>query len=131
MKRAIAVTLAVLSLPGAIGCGEDDDDDSSAAGTAPAAAQAPGDSEAAQLEAYLKKNTADIKGEGTKRGQVISHVEAVDGGLKIWTLLNGDVAVDDKPARQICGVALESGVPEAEGAPLVDAGGVEMVRCRP
>ena len=79
------------------------------------------DSQAAQdLEAYLKKH--DV-------ARSVSYVEAADGDLTIWTRLNAGAAPDDKPARQVCRAAIESGIPEAEGAHLLDAGAEEFFRC--
>lgn len=56
-------------------------------------------------------------------------MEAADGKLKIWTLLNGGAVADEKPARQVCRVANESGIPEAKDAVVIDAGAELMERC--
>ncbi|MGH2837606.1 MAG: hypothetical protein ACRDJY_04555 [Thermoleophilaceae bacterium] len=126
--RRLPVLLAV-SFVVAAGCG-DDDDDSDTPGAAQDQGSASVDSQAAeQLETYLKKHTRKIKGEQTRRGAVISYVEAVDGELNIWTRLNAASVVDEKPARQVCRIAIASDIPEAEGAHLLDAGAEEFTRC--
>src|SRR5215218_1003265 len=118
-----AVALVVGAL--LIGCGGDDDENGSGA------KQENGDiARAAQrLETYLKSNTKDLSGSQAERGQVVSSVQPTDGKLKVFTGLNADAAVDDDPAREVCRVVRRSGVPEAEGAVVVDAGDALMERC--
>jgi ABC-type glycerol-3-phosphate transport system substrate-binding protein len=120
MKRV--TVLLTVSFLAAAGCGDDDDESSSAGtGTTQEETATAADSQAAQdLETYLKKQ---------KVAKNVSYVEAVDGELKIWTLLNAAAATDDKPARQVCRAAIESGIPAAEGAHLLDAGAEEFFRC--
>ena len=108
------------------GCGGEDDEGG--------AEQQNGDiARAAQrLETYLKKNTKHISGEAQERGErrpMISSVQPAGGKLKIFSGLNADVTADDEPAREICSVARESGVPQAKGASVVDAGDVALARC--
>ena len=87
----------------------------------PAAAQ--------RLEAYLKQNTKHLKAGHTATGDVISFVEATNGELKIWTFLNADIPSETATAGKVCRVAQASGVPEANGALVVDGGDVELQRC--
>jgi hypothetical protein len=70
---------------------------------------------------------ADVTGSAS--GQVLSHVEAAGSKLKVWTLLNGDAATDDAPAKEVCRAVKASGVPEADGAVLPDAGNALLRRC--
>jgi hypothetical protein len=110
-----------------IGCGGDDDDNGGGGG----AEQQGGDiTQAAQrLETYLKRNTKNLAGSDVERGQVVTSVTPTNGKLKIFTGLNADVTADDEPAREVCRVARKSGVPEAKGASVVDAGDAELQRC--
>jgi hypothetical protein len=111
-----------------IGCGGDDDDEGGAGGSKQ---EQSGDlTRAAQrLETYLKKNTKDLSGQQAPRGQVVRSVEPVEGKLKITALLNEEAVGDEAPAREVCRVARKSGMPEARGAELVDAGDVLIQRC--
>ena len=85
---------------------------------------------AQRLETYLRQNAQDLVGSvTTKPGQVVNDVQPADGTLKIYALLNAGVATDKAPAREVCKVASASGVPEARGAVLVDAGDELMRRC--
>jgi hypothetical protein len=122
-RRAVVTLLVLASTAGGVACGDDDDSESSGAEPTEVENTGSANTDAAKdLETYLKKET-------TGRN-VISYVESVDGELKIWTLLNAEAAPDEKPAREICRLAIKSGVPEAHGAHLVDAGDAEFFRCR-
>jgi len=73
--------------------------------------------------------TKDLTGSHGKPGQVISTVQTTGGKLKVFTLLNAEIATDDDPARKVCRLVRASGIPEAEGAVVVDAGDALIRRC--
>ena len=115
----VAVALVAAAIGG--GCGGDDDDGSSDQASLQRAAK--------RLEIYLKANTKDVSGSQAERGKVVSSVVPQDGKLKVWTSLNQGVATDADPARELCRRVRASGVPEAKGALIADAGDVVIVRC--
>ena len=114
-----------------VACGDDGDEQArSGEGRRQAASQGAPDTAAAQrLETYLKKNTKRLKAGHTATGEVISFVEASGGELKIWTFLNAEIPSERATAGKVCRVAKASGVPEANGALVVDGGDVELQRC--
>jgi hypothetical protein len=128
MRAPTFVVVALVAGGVLIGCGGDDDDEGGGGGSKQ---EQSGDlTRAAQrLETYLKENTKDLSGEQAPRGQVVSSVQPTDGKLKVFTRLNAEVTVDDDPAREVCRVVRASGVPEAKGAVVVDAGDALMERC--
>jgi hypothetical protein len=116
-------------LLGLAGCGDDDEDAGGDRATQPAGKEAPDTAAAQRLETYLKKNTKHLKAGHTATGEVISFVEASNGELKIWTFLNAELPTEEATASKVCRVAKASGVPEANGALVVDGGDVELQRC--
>ncbi len=94
-----------------------------------ASQEAPDPAAAKRLETYLKKNTKQLKARHTATGEVVSFVEASNGELKIWTFLNADLPSEKATAGKVCRVAKASGMPEANGALVVDGGDVELQRC--
>ena len=125
MRGACVVAVAV-TLAGALlaACGGDGDDQ---AGTGQAKQQ-PNAAAAQRLETYLKKNTKDLKASHGS-GEAISFVEPADGKLKVWTNFNADLPDEERLGVRVCRVAKRSGVPEADGAIVVDAGDVGLQRC--
>jgi hypothetical protein len=123
-----AVAAAALAL---VACGDDGDEQSRPdEERQQVASQGAPDTAAAQrLETYLKKNTKQLKARHTATGEVISFVEASNGELKIWTFLNAEIPTERATAPKVCQVAMASGVPEANGALVVDGGDVELERC--
>jgi hypothetical protein len=60
---------------------------------------------------------------------VVNDVQPADGKLAIYALLNSEIPSHKAPARKICRVANASGLPEAKGAVVLDAGGILLLRC--
>ncbi|MBD0282324.1 MAG: hypothetical protein ICV69_09050 [Thermoleophilaceae bacterium] len=114
-----------------VACGDDSDQSSGTDQAKQQTAKEAPDARAAQrLETYLRESTKDLVGSVTpKPGQVVNEVRPADGKLKIYTLLNAEVAVDDAPAREVCRAAKASRIPEAKGAVVVDAGDFLVRRC--
>lgn len=133
VNTRVARTLVLLATAGTVlvACGDDSDQPSGADQSKEQAAQEAPEARAAQrLETYLGRNTKDLVGSvTTKPGQVVNGVQPADGRLKIYTLLNADVATDDNPAREVCRTANASRIPEAKGAVVVDAGDALLRRC--
>jgi hypothetical protein len=128
MQRFVAAAAAALAL---VACGDDGDEQSRTdEERRQVASQGAPDTAAAQrLEADLKENTKQLTARHTATGEVISFVEASNGELKVWTFLNADIATERATAPKVCRAAIASGVPEANGALVVDGGGVELQRC--
>jgi len=114
-----------------VACGDDSDDQSGTDQTNASATQEAADARAAQrLERYLEQNTKELVGNPeAPPGQVVNDVQPADGKLMIYALLNSDIASHKAPAREICRVANASGLPEAKGAVVLDAGGILLLRC--
>jgi hypothetical protein len=133
MNTRVTRTLVFVAAAGIVlvACGDDSDERSGTEQAKQRAAQEAPDARAAQrLETYLRQSIKDLVGSvTTKPGQVINDVQPADGKLKIYTLLNADLATDEAPAREVCRAAKASRVPEAKGAVLVDAGDALLRRC--
>jgi hypothetical protein len=128
VAAALAVGLAGLALSacgdggGAQAGADDGRARTSSRGAADAAA-------ARRLETYLENNAKQLPRGHAKGGLLLSFVEVSDGDMKIWTFLNSDIQAEEAKAATVCRVAKQSGVPEADGAVVVDGGGVELQRC--
>jgi hypothetical protein len=86
-SRRLAVRRLAVGRQGDRGCGEAPQIEATCLSPTIAARSAQ------RLETYLRRNTKDVTGSAS--GQGLSHVEAAGSKLKVWTLLNGDVATDD------------------------------------
>ena len=125
--KLLALGLAVgLAVPG---CGRDADDGAESKRAPVATADARLASAATELETYLVDHTRNLKDLGSEAGQVIDLVEPVDGRLKVMIFLSAEIAANRKPAQRICNLIKRSGVPEAEGALLVDSGNAPFQPC--
>jgi hypothetical protein len=130
-RRGVGLLAACVAVVALVACGDASDEQAPAdEGQQQASSQGAPDAAAAQrLERYLKNNAKQLPAGNAKRGQVIDFVEVSNGELKVWAFLNSDIHGEEAKAAKVCRVVKESGVPEANGAVVVDGGGVELQRC--